>query len=67
MKRIICVICALAMCLSVCACGEKMQKIDMYELQRSMVSADKSLPEMKISGSWDENAEKPFIHIRYGV
>ena len=48
MKRIICVICALAMCLSVCACGEKTQKIDMYELQKSMVSADKSLPEMKI-------------------
>lgn len=63
MKRIICVICVLAMCLSVCACGEKTQKIDMYELQRSMVSADKSLPEMKISGSWDENAEKAFSYI----
>lgn len=63
MKRIICVICALAMCLSVCACGEKTQKIDMYELQKSMVSADKSLPEMKISGSWDENAEKAFSYI----
>lgn len=63
MKRIICVICALAMCLSVCACGEKTQIIDMYELQKSMVSADKSLPEMKISGSWDENAEKAFSYI----
>lgn len=63
MKRIICVICALAMCLSVCACGEKTKKIDMYELQKSMVSADKSLPEMKISGSWDENAEKAFSYI----
>lgn len=63
MKRIICVICALAMCLSVCACGEKTQKIDMYELQKRMVSADKSLPEMKISGSWDENAEKAFSYI----
>lgn len=63
MKRIICVICALAMCLSVCACGKKTQKIDMYELQKSMVSADKSLPEMKISGSWDENAEKAFSYI----
>lgn len=63
MKRIICVICALAMCLSLCACGEKTQKIDMYELQKSMVSADKSLPEMKISGSWDENAEKAFSYI----
>ena len=63
MKRTICVICALAMCLSICACGEKTQKIDMYELQKSMVSADKSLPEMKISGSWDENAEKAFSYI----
>ena len=51
------------MALSLCACGEKTQKIDMYELQRSMVSADKSLPEMKISGSWDENAEKAFSYI----
>lgn len=63
MKRTICVICALAMCLSICACGEKTQKIDMYELQKSMVSADKSLPEMKISGSWDKNAEKAFSYI----
>lgn len=63
MKRIICVICALVMALSLCACGEKTQKIDMYELQKSMVSADKSLPEMKISGSWDENAEKAFSYI----
>ena len=51
------------MALSLCACGEKTQKIDMYELQKSMVSADKSLPEMKISGSWDENAEKAFSYI----
>ena len=63
MIRIICVICALAMCLSVCACGEKTQKIDMHELQKSMVEADKSLPEMKISGSWDENAEKAFSYL----
>lgn len=63
MKRIICAVCALVMALSLCACGEKTQKIDMYELQRSMVSADKSLPEMKISGSWDENAEKAFSYI----
>ena len=63
MKRIICAVCALVMALSLCACGEKTQKIDMYELQKSMVSADKSLPEMKISGSWDENAEKAFSYI----
>ena len=28
-----------------------------------MVSADKTLPEMKVSGSWDENAEKAFSYI----
>lgn len=63
MKRIICLICAAAMCLSLCACGRQNEKIDMYELQKSMVEADKSLPEMKISGSWDENAEKAFSYI----
>ena len=63
MKRIICAVCALVMALSLCACGEKTQKIDMYELQKSMVAADRSLPEMKISGSWDENAEKAFSYI----
>ena len=46
MKRIICAVCALVMALSLCACGEKTQKIDMYELQKSMVAADRSLPEM---------------------
>lgn len=63
MKRIICVICAAVMAFSLCACGSKTQSIDMHELQKSMVDADKSLPEMKISGSWDENAEKAFSYI----
>ena len=63
MKRIICVICALVMAFSLCACGNKSQSIDMHELQKSMVEADKSLPEMKISGSWDENAEKAFSYL----
>ena len=51
------------MAFSLCACGSKTQSIDMHELQKSMVDADKSLPEMKISGSWDENAEKAFSYI----
>ena len=63
MKRIICAVCALVMAFSLCACGNKAQSIDMHELQKSMVEADKSLPEMKISGSWDENAEKAFSYI----
>ena len=64
MKRIICTICAFAMAFSLCACGNKTQSvIDMHELQKSMTDADKSLPEMKISGSWDENAEKAFSYL----
>lgn len=49
--------------LSLCACGEKTKSIDMQALENSMVSADKTLPEMKVSGSWDENAEKAFSYI----
>ena len=64
MKRIICTICAFAMAFSLCACGNKTQSvIDMHELQKSMTDADKSLPEMEISGSWDENAEKAFSYL----
>ena len=48
---------------SLCACGEKTKSIDMQALENSMVSADKTLPEMKVSGSWDENAEKAFSYI----
>ena len=63
MKRIFCLLCAAALCLGLCACGEKTKSIDMQALENSMVSADKSLPEMKVSGSWDENAEKAFSYI----
>lgn len=63
MKRLICLICAAAMCLSLCACGSQSEAIDMQALEKSMAEADKSLPEMKISGSWDENAEKAFSYI----
>ena len=51
------------MCLSLCACGKPSEAIDMQALEKSMLEADKSLPEMKISGSWDENAEKAFSYI----
>ena len=63
MKRIFCLLCAAALCLGLCACGEKTQKIDMYELEKSMISADKTLPEMKVTGSWEENAEKAFSYM----
>lgn len=62
-KRMVCALCAVMLSLSLCACGEKTKSIDMQALKNSMVSADKSLPEMKVSGSWDENAEKAFSYI----
>ncbi len=62
-KRIVCALCAVMLSLSLCACGEKTKNIDMQALENSMVSADKTLPEMKVSGSWDENAEKAFSYI----
>ncbi len=62
-KRIVCALCAVMLSLSLCACGEKTKSIDMQALENSMVSADKTLPEMKVSGSWEENAEKAFSYI----
>lgn len=62
-KRIVCALCAVMLAFSLCACGEKTKSIDMQALENSMVSADKTLPEMKVSGSWDENAEKAFSYI----
>ena len=62
-KRIVCAMCAAILALSLCACGEKTKSIDMQELEKSMVGADKSLPEMKVTGSWEENAEKAFSYI----
>ena len=62
-KRMVCALCAVMLSLSLCACGEKTKSIDMQALENSMVSADKSLPEMNVSGSWDENAEKAISYI----
>lgn len=62
-KRMVCALCAVMLAFSLCACGEKTNSIDMQALENSMVSADKTLPEMKVSGSWEENAEKAFSYI----
>lgn len=62
-KRMGCALCAVMLAFSLCACGEKTKSIDMQALENSMVSADNTLPEMKVSGSWDENAEKAFSYI----
>lgn len=62
-KRMVCALCAVMLAFSLCACGEKTKSIDMQTLENSMVSADKTLPEMKVSGSWEENSEKAFSYI----
>lgn len=62
-KRMVCALCAVMLAFSLCACGEKTNSIDMQALENSMVSADKTLPEMKVSGSWEENSEKAFSYI----
>lgn len=62
-KRMVCALCAVMLAFSLCACGEKTNSIDMRALENSMVSADKTLPEMKVSGSWEENSEKAFSYI----
>lgn len=62
--KLIVLCCLCAVLLALCACsGSKTAAIDMQELQKYMLAADESLPEMKISGSWEENGEKAFSYI----
>ena len=63
LKRLVCFICAALCALSLCACGNDSTQVSMYELQKAMLQADKSLPEMMVTGSWEENAEKAFSYI----
>lgn len=63
-KKIICALCAVALSLSLCACaGEDTNELSMYELEKSMLAADDSLPEMKATGSWEDNAENAFAYL----
>ena len=43
--KIISMLCALALCLPLCACGEKDSDISMYELEKTMLAADAGLPD----------------------
>lgn len=63
LKRLVCFICAALCALSLCACGNDSTQVSMYDLQKAMLQADKSLPEMMVTGSWEENAEKAFSYI----
>lgn len=62
-KRLACAVCALALALSLGACGGEKSDISMYELQKAMLAADEGLPEMLTSGSWEENGEKTFPYL----
>ena len=63
-KKIICALCAVMLTLSLGACaGEDTKELNMYELEKSMLAADDSLPEMKTVGSWEDNAEKSFAYL----
>lgn len=63
LKRITSLICAALCVLSLCACGDSSKQVSMYDLQKSMLEADESLPEMKVTGSWEDDAEKAFSYI----
>ncbi len=63
-KRLVCVLCTLAMMLPLTACaGDTRSDISMYELEKAMLSADDTLPEMLSAGSWEENGEKTFPYL----
>lgn len=64
-KKIISLLLALSLSLALCACGggDETAAADMEKLSETMLAADSTLPEMKISGSWEENAEKTFSYI----
>lgn len=68
MKRMICLILAAALLL--CGCAAKQQEaqeptpmVSMYDLQKAMLAADSSLPEMKTVSSSDENASELFGYL----
>lgn len=63
LKKLVCFICAALCALSLCACGNDSTQVSMYDLQKAMLQADKSLPEMMVTGSWEENAEKAFSYL----
>lgn len=62
-KRTISLICAALCAVSLCACGGSSKQVSMYDLQKSMLEADTSLPEMKVTGSWEDDANKAFAYI----
>ena len=62
MKRITALLLALVLCLALCACGES-KDISVYDLQKSMLSADAKLPEMLTASSSDSDGEKKFAYL----
>lgn len=62
-EKLACALCALCLVLSAASCGGESREISMYELQKAMLAADPSLPEMLTAGSWEENGEKTFSYL----
>lgn len=62
-KKIAAMLCAFALMLGISGCAGDESQISIYELQKAMVTADISLPEMLISNSNEENAEKTFSYL----
>lgn len=62
MKRLTAFILALTLCFALCACGEH-KEISVYDLRRSMLSADTGLPEMLTASSSDSDGERKFAYL----
>lgn len=56
-------ICVLALVLGISGCSAENKSISIYDLQKTMIAADENLPEMLISNSNEENAEKTFSYL----
>jgi len=62
MKKLSALLLVLALCLSLCACGDT-KDISIYDLQKTMLAADSSLPEVKIASSSDTDGKTKFAYL----
>lgn len=66
-KKFISITMIALLCFSPISCGKDSEKvveqIDMNKLQETMLAADETLPEMKVSNSKDENADLNFTSL----
>lgn len=62
MKKTASLVLVIAMCFALCACGET-KEISIYDLQKSMLTADSSLPELRLASSSDSDGETKFAYL----